>query len=37
MQNTIKLMRLSLGIIFVWYGMLKFFPTLSDLATLNRT
>ena len=40
MQNTIKLMRLSLGIIFVWYGMLKFFPTLSpaeDLAikTIN--
>lgn len=40
MQNTIKLIRLSLGIIFLWYGILKFFPTLSpaeDLAikTMN--
>ncbi|MGE4382477.1 MAG: DoxX family membrane protein [Arcobacter sp.] len=34
MQNTIKLMRLSLGIIFVWYGMLKFFPTLSPAEDL---
>ncbi|KLE01946.1 DoxX family membrane protein [Aliarcobacter butzleri] len=34
MQNTIKLMRLSLGMIFVWYGMLKFFPTLSPAEDL---
>ncbi len=34
MQNTSKLMRLSLGIIFVWYGMLKFFPTLSPAEDL---
>lgn len=34
MQNTIKLMRLSLGIIFVWYGMLKFFSTLSPAEDL---
>ncbi|MFY4818575.1 DoxX family membrane protein [Aliarcobacter butzleri] len=34
MQNTIKLIRLSLGIIFVWYGMLKFFPTLSPAEDL---
>lgn len=34
MQNTIKLMRLSLGIIFVWYGILKFFPTLSPAEDL---
>ncbi|KLE10568.1 doxx family protein [Aliarcobacter butzleri L354] len=27
-------MRLSLGIIFVWYGMLKFFPTLSPAEDL---
>ncbi len=36
MHQTIKLIRLSLGIIFIWYGMLKFFPTLSpaeELAT----
>lgn len=36
MNQTIKLIRLSLGIIFLWYGMLKFFPTLSpaeELAT----
>ena len=36
MNKTIKLIRLSLGIIFLWYGMLKFFPTLSpaeELAT----
>lgn len=36
MRQTIKLIRLSLGIIFIWYGILKFFPTLSpaeELAT----
>ena len=34
MRNTIKLIRLSLGIIFIWYGMLKFFPTLSPAEDL---
>jgi uncharacterized membrane protein YkgB len=36
MNKTIRLIRLSLGIIFLWYGMLKFFPTFSpaeELAT----
>lgn len=36
MNKTITLIRLSLGIIFIWYGILKFFPTLSpaeELAT----
>ncbi len=40
MSNTISLLKISLGIIFLWYGMLKFFPELSpaeDLAinTIN--
>lgn len=40
MKNIISLLRISLGIIFLWYGMLKFFPELSpaeDLAinTIN--
>jgi uncharacterized membrane protein YphA (DoxX/SURF4 family) len=34
MSRTIKLIRLSLGIIFLWYGMLKFFPTLSPAEAL---
>ena len=34
MNQTIKLIRLSLGIIFIWYGMLKFFPTLSPAEDL---
>lgn len=34
MNKTIKLIRLSLGIIFLWYGMLKFFPTLSPAEEL---
>lgn len=36
MHNTITLIRISLGIIFLWYGILKFFPSLSpaeELAT----
>lgn len=36
MKNVLLLSRLSLGIIFLWYGILKFFPELSpaeDLAT----
>lgn len=40
MKNIVNLLRISLGIIFLWYGMLKFFPELSpaeDLAinTIN--
>lgn len=34
MSKTIKLIRLSLGIIFLWYGMLKFFPTFSPAEEL---
>ena len=34
MNQTIKLIRLSLGIIFIWYGMLKFFPTISPAEAL---
>ena len=34
MNKTIKLIRLSLGIIFLWYGMLKFFPTFSPAEDL---
>ncbi len=34
MDKTIKFIRLSLGIIFLWYGMLKFFPTLSPAEDL---
>lgn len=36
MEKTITLIRISIGIIFLWYGMLKFFPSLSpaeELAT----
>lgn len=35
-QNSLKLLRISLGIVFIWFGFLKFFPGLSpaqDLAT----
>ena len=34
MDKTIKFIRLSLRIIFLWYGMLKFFPTLSPAEDL---
>lgn len=34
MHNTIKLIRLSLGVIFLWYGFLKFFPHLSPAEVL---
>ena len=30
----IKLLRLSLGVIFIWYGILKFFPELSPAEAL---
>jgi len=35
-RNSIALLRIGLGIIFLWFGLLKFFPGLSpaqDLAT----
>jgi uncharacterized membrane protein YkgB len=39
-QNGIKLLRISIGIIFIWFGGLKFFPGLSPaeelaLSTIN--
>jgi uncharacterized membrane protein YkgB len=37
MEKTIKLIRVSLGIIFLWYGMLKFFPQLSPAEDLAIT
>jgi uncharacterized membrane protein YkgB len=33
-QNGIHLLRLSLGVIFVWFGVLKFFPGLSPAQSL---
>lgn len=38
MQKIIGLLRVALGVIFFWYGMLKFFPELSpaeELATMT--
>ena len=32
--NGIRLLRLSLGLVFVWFGALKFFPGLSPAQTL---
>ena len=34
MTKTIGLIRISLGIIFLWYGILKFFPNLSPAEVL---
>lgn len=34
MKNIVSLLRISLGIIFLWYGMLKFFPELSPAEAL---
>lgn len=34
MKNVLTLSRVSLGIIFVWYGVLKFFPHLSPAEVL---
>lgn len=34
MKNVLLLSRLSLGIIFIWYGILKFFPELSPAEAL---
>ncbi len=33
-QNGIHLLRISLGIIFIWFGVLKFFPGLSPAQSL---
>jgi uncharacterized membrane protein YkgB len=33
-QNGIHLLRLSLGIIFLWFGVLKFFPGASPAQSL---
>lgn len=38
MNKLLKISRVSLGVIFIWYGMLKFFPELSpaeQLATMT--
>lgn len=35
-RNSVSLLRISLGIVFLWFGALKFFPSMSpaqDLAT----
>ena len=33
-RNGIRLMRISLGVVFLWFGVLKFFPGLSPAQTL---
>jgi uncharacterized membrane protein YphA (DoxX/SURF4 family) len=33
-RNGIRLLRLSLGVVFLWFGVLKFFPGLSPAQTL---
>jgi len=33
-NKILVLLRVSLGIIFLWYGMLKFFPELSPAESL---
>jgi uncharacterized membrane protein YkgB len=33
-RNGIRLLRLSLGLVFLWFGVLKFFPGLSPAQTL---
>jgi len=33
-RNGIRLLRLSLGVVFLWFGLLKFFPGLSPAHTL---
>lgn len=34
MKKTVDYIRISLGIIFLWYGILKFFPNLSPAESL---
>jgi uncharacterized membrane protein YphA (DoxX/SURF4 family) len=33
-QNGVRLLRISLGIVFFWFGVLKFFPSLSPAEDL---
>ena len=33
-RNGIRLLRISVGIVFFWFGVLKFFPGMSPAATL---
>ncbi|MBM3122340.1 MAG: DoxX family protein [Chloroflexi bacterium] len=33
-RNGIRLLRVSLGVVFLWFGVLKFFPGLSPAQTL---
>src|SRR3990172_502097 len=33
-RNGIRLLRISLGVVFLWFGVLKFFPGLSPAQTL---
>jgi uncharacterized membrane protein YphA (DoxX/SURF4 family) len=33
-RNGIRLLRISLGVVFLWFGFLKFFPGLSPAQTL---
>lgn len=35
-QNSINLLRISIGIIYVWFGVLKFFPNLSPADQLAK-
>lgn len=34
LKNAINLMRISIGVVYVWFGMLKFFPALSPAELL---
>jgi len=36
-QNGIRLLRISLGVVFLWFGVLKFFPGLSPAQSLAGT
>ena len=36
-RNGIRLLRFSLGVVFLWFGALKFFPGLSPAQTLAGT
>ena len=33
-RNGIRFLRISLGVVFLWFGVLKFFPGLSPAQTL---
>ncbi len=36
MYNTMNLLRISIGIIYVWFGLLKYFPNLSPADQLAK-